>query len=117
MVPSTRSVLNVLTKEEGTLPKSVSLLEPSIEGDQALGKSECLVLKRSCIRAGANLAHDLHGDLLLRHEVSCHVISVLSLRRSLKSGFFGNIQDIHPLHIIRIDPEEKRRMLREAGVR
>jgi oligopeptide transport system substrate-binding protein len=33
------------------------------------------------------------------------------------SGFFDNIQDIHPLHILRIDPEEKRRMLHEAGVR
>jgi oligopeptide transport system substrate-binding protein len=28
------------------------------------------------------------------------------------SGFFPNLQDIHPLHIIRIDREEKERMLR-----
>ena len=32
-------------------------------------------------------------------------------------GFFGNIQDIHPLHMIRIDPEEKRRVLEEKGLR
>jgi hypothetical protein len=32
------------------------------------------------------------------------------------SGFFKNLQDIHPLHILRIDQEEKRRQQRgEVG--
>ena len=34
-----------------------------------------------------------------------------------KSGFFGNIQDIHPLHILRIDQKEKQRLLSEKGLR
>jgi len=32
------------------------------------------------------------------------------------TGFFGNIQDIHPLHIMRIDQKEKRRVFREEGL-
>ncbi len=33
------------------------------------------------------------------------------------SGFFGNIQDIHPVHIIRIDADAKRKLLSEKGLR
>ncbi|MCA9241445.1 MAG: peptide ABC transporter substrate-binding protein [Planctomycetales bacterium] len=32
------------------------------------------------------------------------------------TGFFGNIQDIHPLHIMRIDHDQKRRLLQEKGL-
>ena len=33
------------------------------------------------------------------------------------TGFFGNIQDIHPLHVIRIDQEMKQQVLSEKGLR
>ena len=40
-----------------------------------------------------------------------------NLIRPYAKNFHPNLQDIHPLHILRIDPEEKRRVLRAEGIR
>ena len=37
--------------------------------------------------------------------------------RPYVKGFYPNIQDVHPLHLLRIDAEEKRRVLRGGGPR
>ena len=37
--------------------------------------------------------------------------------REYDTGFFGNIQDIHPLHVMRIDQDEKQRVLEAKGLR
>ena len=37
--------------------------------------------------------------------------------RSYVKGFHPNLQDVHPLHLLRIDPEEKRRVLSAEGIK
>jgi len=37
--------------------------------------------------------------------------------RSYVKGFHPNLQDVHPLHLLRVDPEEKRRVLSAEGIK